>query len=97
MGKGFNTFMRNPYYRKMYEEAPTERLRKSFQVEWDNNPFITGKDPNMDNSEGTGEKLTKEEVEYLARFAVGGAEKAFYKKWLATFDTELSLFRNDVR
>ncbi len=87
MGKGFDTFMRNPYYRKMYEEAPTDKLKRMFQREWDNNPFVTGDTSDDDAPVRKGEKLTREEVEYLAKFAVGGMEKAMYKKWLATFDT----------
>lgn len=87
MGKGFDTFMKNPYYRKMYEDAPTDKLKRMFRDEWDNSPFVTGDESDMDEPSGKGEKLTKEEVEYLAKFAVGGMEKAMYKKWLATFDT----------
>ena len=84
MGKGFDTFMRNPYYREMYENAPTERLKQCLRREWDNSPFVTGEEPSEEPDGST--KLDKSEVEYLAKYAVGGAEKAFYKKWLAQFD-----------
>ena len=31
-------------------------------------------------------QFRKSDVEYLAKFAVGGPQKAAYKKWLAAFD-----------
>lgn len=89
MGKGFDLFMRNPYYRQMYENAPTERLKQCLKREWDESPFVTGDVSALEAVEPTtSTKLDKNEVEYLAKFAVGGAEKAFYKKWLSQFDKQ---------
>ena len=95
MRKGFDEFMKNPYYREQYENAPTERLKRSMKLNWDMNPFVMGA-----NYKATKEQIeekkklkemgpnTREEVEYLAKYAVGGAQKAFFKKWLAKFDEE---------
>lgn len=90
MGKGFDTFMQNPYYREQYEGAPTESLKKYFKQSWDRNPFIVGEDyDDTDSDQEIDEsQFTKEEVEYLAKYAVGGQQKAFFKKWLASFDHE---------
>lgn len=88
MGKGFDVFMKNPYYREKYENAPTKKLKRYLELTWDSNPFVMGED--YDSSKEDEElrklKLEKSEVEYLAKFAVGGAEKAMFKKWLASFD-----------
>lgn len=88
MGKGFDTFMKNPYYREQYENAPSEEIKRYYQLTWDRSPFVVGSDYNSEkeDAELRKMKLTKSDVEYLAKFAVGGPQKAAYKKWLAAFD-----------
>ncbi len=76
MGRGFDLFMKNPYYRDMYDNAPTERLKAGFRAAWDNDIETLRSLP----------PPTREEVEYKARFAVGGYEKAVYKRWLKSFE-----------
>ena len=88
MGRGFDTFMENPYYREQYENAPTDSLKQYFRLTWDKNPFVVGTDYDSSKEDAilSKTKFTKEEVEYLAKYAVGGQMKAFYKKWLKSFD-----------
>ncbi|MCR4578278.1 MAG: hypothetical protein K5784_10280 [Clostridiales bacterium] len=78
MSGQFDLFMRNPYYREMYENAPTEKLKRHFRRAWG--------DPTYVAEENEDTHLSKPEVEYLAEYAVGGMEKAFFRKWLARFD-----------
>ena len=83
MGKGFDTFMQNPYYREMYENAPTDYLRAVFKHSWDNSPFVTGGDPNkIPPMKGT-RPYTREELEYRMKYATQGRERAYYAKKLA--------------
>ena len=81
MGKGFDEFMKNPYYREQYENAPTERLKRSFELSWDRD-YLTREE----REEYRNLRLSREEVEYLAQFAVGGYKKWFFKKWLSQLD-----------
>lgn len=86
---GFELFMSNPYYREQYENAPTQKLKRYFELVWNSSLAIV--DDDCDTSKEDAElkslHLSKSEVEYLTQFAVGGYEKAAYKKWLAQFDS----------
>ena len=42
MGKGFDTFMENPYWRKVYEEAPSEELKEYYRLRYDLSTFVMG-------------------------------------------------------
>ena len=88
MGKGFDTFMENPYYRELYENAPSQELKRYYELTWDRSPFVMGADyeGKKEAEELKKLRLSKKDVEYLAKYAVGGAQKAVYKKWLAAFD-----------
>ncbi len=71
--------MRNPYYREMYENAPTERLKQILRRSWG------GTDSEPANNADT--PFAREE-EYLAKYAVGGMQKANFKKLLARFEQQ---------
>ncbi len=77
MKNRFEIFMPYPYYREMYENAPTERLKRWFRRTWGETATEPSNNPDT--------PLTREEVEYLAKYAVGGMEKAFFKKLLSNF------------
>ena len=88
MGKGFDTFMQNPYYKEQYDNAPSKEVKRYYELTWDRSPFVMGAD--YDGKKEAEElkklRLSKKDVEYLAKFAVEGPQKAAYKKWLAAFD-----------
>lgn len=88
MAKGFDLFMQNPYYREQYENAPSKELKRYLELEWDSSPFVVGEDydSSKEDEEMRNLQLQKSDVEYLAKYAVGGAEKAYFKKWLKKFD-----------
>ena len=88
MGKGFDTFMRNPYYREMYENAPTEYLKASLRHEWDNSPFITGGEPDDIPPMQNARPYNRQELEYLLKYAGSGMEKAYYKRRLSQLDED---------
>ena len=44
MGKGFDTFMENPYWRKIYDEAPSEYLKEYYRIMFDTSPIVIGND-----------------------------------------------------
>ena len=85
MGKGFDRFMQNPYYKEQYDGAPSEELKKYYRLTWDASPFV--EDSDVDHEKVSEElkkiRLKKSDVEYLAKYAVGGAEKAMLKRWLS--------------
>ncbi len=83
MGKGIDLFMRNPWYRKLYEEAPSDEVRKhllnTYEYGWS---FYVGRwaEKNLPTH------LNREDVQYLYDHTEGGYERAFLRKILAGFD-----------
>ena len=92
MGKGFDTFMQNPYYKEQYDNATSEALKRYFELTWDRSKWVMGEDYDGEKEAEELRKLNlmKSDIEYLAQFAIGGPQKSAYKKWLASFDKEIS-------
>lgn len=94
MGEGFAAFMENPYYRGLYENAPTDRLKRYYELSWERAYRIEELDGNDEGDalcKRLGDKidalhLQREDVEYMASHAQGGPLKAMYRKWLSKFD-----------
>jgi len=86
MGKGFDTFMENPYWRRIYEEAPGENLKEYYRIMFDTSPFITENNYMDERTETQLDKLwiSRKELEYLLRYAGTGRAKIFYKKCIET-------------
>ncbi len=40
MDKGFKRFMKNPYWKKEYDNAPSDALKEHYRLEMNNNKFI---------------------------------------------------------
>ena len=81
MGKGFDTFMENPYWRKIYEEAPSEGLKEYYRIRFDNSGFVAGKeDPDEDAEKRLSELiLYKSDIQYIRRYAGSGMAKHYYE------------------
>ena len=86
MGKGFETFMENPYWSKIYEEAPGENLREYYRIMFDISPFVMGSNHRDEKAEARlGELwISVDELEYLHKHAGTGPAKIFYKKCIDT-------------
>lgn len=88
MGKGFDLFMRNPYWRKIYEEAPTERLKEywrlTFEVDGSNfrNPRRRRQ---LDKVDAV---LTVEELRYLLEVSGNGHERRILRKRIERMERE---------
>ena len=82
MGKGFDTFMENPYWRKIYDEAPSEYLKEYYRIMFDTSPFVMGDDYIDEEAEAKLEDLwiSKEELEYLKEHAGIAQAKIYYQK-----------------
>lgn len=86
MGKGFDTFMANPYWRKIYEQAPGEHLKEYYRIMFDTSPFVTG-DGDPDEAAGARLKelwINAEELAYLRDHAGMPQAKAFYQRCIDT-------------
>ena len=83
MGKGFDTFMENPYWRKQYEDAPSENLKEYYRIVFDTSGFITGEQ--HDNKQATKRlealPLSIPDIEYLMMYSGSEMARAFYKKY----------------
>ena len=86
MGKGFDTFMENPYWRRVYEEAPGEYLKEYYRIMFDNSPFVMGSSYRDEKAEEQLDDLwiSKDELEYLLKHAGMAQAKIFYKKCIDT-------------
>lgn len=86
MGRGFDTFMENPYWRGIYEEAPGENLKEYYRIMFDISPFIMGSSFLDEETEARLEDLwiLQEELEYLLHHASMVQAKMFYRKCIST-------------
>ena len=82
MGRGFQKFMANPYWRKLYEEAPSDELREHLRRTFEYT--ITGRHSLSDGPL----HLTSRDWRYLYDHAEGGAQRAFLKKAIANAERE---------
>lgn len=85
MGKGFDTFMENPHWKRCYENAPSDEVRKYYKLAWESSPFVLSEAEiaQIDkyiSTEMSKLKLTISDYEYLAANAVGSSKMAFKKK-----------------
>ena len=84
MGKGFDAFMANPYWRGIYENAPSDYVREYYQIMFDTSSFVLG-------SEGTDGKgvermqellLDQADIQYLLEHTSMAQAKMHYQKCL---------------
>ena len=84
MGKGFDTFMENPYWKGIYENAPSNNLKRYFQIRFDHSGFV--KDALRQGSAAEKElqeiPLTKEDVQYIQSITRIGNARMFYKVFI---------------
>ena len=86
MGKGFDTFMANPYWRRIYEEAPGEYLKEYYRIMFDSSPYVMGDDYQDEAAEARLKELwiNAEELAYLRDHAGMNQAKAFYQRCIIT-------------
>ncbi len=81
MGKGFDTFMDNPYWKRIYDEAPTERLKDYYRIRYDASDFVNDEPVDVDE-ELERIPLSKEEIQYIQRFAGNGQARHYYQRFI---------------
>ena len=86
MGKGFDTFMENPYWRRIYEEAPGKNLKEYYRIMFDISPFIMGSNYKDEETEAKldGLWISQDELDYLLQHASMAQAKIFYRKCIST-------------
>ena len=84
MGKGFDTFMENPYWKGIYENAPSNSLRRYFQIRFDHSGFVKGAPRQGSAAEKELQEipLTKEDVQYIQSITRIGNARMFYKVFI---------------
>ena len=90
MGKGFDIFMDNPYWRRIYENAPSEELKEYYKIRFDISPFVYGENYHDDAALARLEEilLSKSDIEYIQRFAGSGMARHFYEKFISKLTGE---------
>ena len=84
MGKGFDTFMENPYWREVYESAPSERLKEYYRLRFDLSPFVMGEDYQDPEASQKLEELllSRKDIQYIEKYAGSGMARAYYEKFI---------------
>ena len=84
MGKGFNTFMANPYWKRIYEEAPSAELKEYYRIRFDISPFVMGEKYRDRKAEARLKELplTKEDIGYIRKNTGNNMAKQFYAKMM---------------
>ena len=79
MGKGFDTFMENPYWRQIYEEAPSERLKEYYRLRYDLSRFVNGDEYRNEEAEEALKELIlyKNDIQYIQRFSGSGMARHY--------------------
>ncbi|MBR3377152.1 MAG: hypothetical protein IKG44_05690 [Mogibacterium sp.] len=90
MGKGFDAFMENPYWRKIYEEAPGEHLKEYYRIMFETSPFVMGDDYLDEVAEARLKELwiSKGELEYLKEHSGIAQARAFYQRCIDKLNEE---------
>ena len=88
MGKGFDLFMDNPFWKAIYDNAPSDNLKKYYKIMFDHNSFYA-----MDMDEEIRDELrniwlTKEDIRYLQDQAHMNVAKIHYSKCLKAIEEE---------
>ena len=81
MGKGFDTFMLNPYWKKIYDEAPSERLKEYYRIRYDASGFENEEPVDVDE-ELKQIPLSREEIQYIQKFAGSGQARKYYQRFI---------------
>lgn len=84
MGKGFDQFMENPYWRGVYEGAPSEDLREYYRIVFDIRSFVPCAPSEVEEGQARleGLWLDQADVRYLLDHAGMNQARAFYRKCL---------------
>ena len=84
MRNGFEIFMENPYWKKYYDNAPSDILKKYIKLEFENSPYVSKKQ-NDDYEEEKAKvmaQFTNEDWQYLIDNTTSGQAKLEYRKHL---------------
>ena len=84
MGKGFDTFMQNPYWKRIYKNAPSENLEQYFWIRFDHSGFVQGADHRGKDADERLQDiaLNKEDIQYIQSITRSGNARVFYKVFI---------------
>ena len=84
MGKGFDTFMENSYWKEIYENAPSENLKEYFRIRFDHSGFVKGAKRNQKAEEEELREipLTKNDIQYIQSITRNGMARQYYRVFL---------------
>ena len=82
MGKGFDVFMENEYWRQIYNEAPSDNLRKYYQIMFDISPYVMGDEYKDEQAETELKqiRLTKIDISYMQKNTTLIQAKMYYQR-----------------
>lgn len=88
MGKGLEVFLENDYWKKYYENAPTERLKAYIELQFemgyvaDTTENEEDLDPYCDKMDELLDEMTVDELKYIYQDA-GGMKRIKLRKYMA--------------
>ncbi len=85
---GFDIFMSNPYWKRIYEEASSDELRAYYKIMFNTSAFLRKEKANieLERSALRSIPLSEADVIYLRDHAGSGILRDFYSKILAKLD-----------
>ena len=106
--KNFDCFMANPYWKSVYEDAPSDECKEYFRIMFEYFSFETD-ETDEEGISGADDRLmelmlSREDAEYIMKCAGSAMAKFYYRKtitWL--FDGEkadtvsASMFKGEIR
>lgn len=86
--KGFDTFMSNPHWKRIYDEAPSNELRAYYRIMFNTSPFLMKTKAEVESERRALKDvlLSGTDVKYLRDHAGNSMARSFYSKMLAKLD-----------
>ncbi len=85
---GFDAFMDNPYWKRIYEEAPSDELRGYYKIMFNTSAFLCKKSAEIESERSALRfiLLSQTDVIYLRDHAGSGMAHSYYSKMLVKLD-----------
>ncbi len=89
VGKGFDLFMENPYWKRIFDNAPSEELKEYYRLMFDYRSFESGPTLPAEIEKQFRELwLTRDELKYLLENAGMAQAKIQYSRCIKAIDDD---------
>ena len=95
MGKGFDTFMENPYWQEVYTRAGSRELKEYYRLRFDKSRFVLGAEYCDKEADARLNELllSKSDIQYIQRYAGSGMAWSYYERFIRRLCGEYEGYR----